>query len=58
VWFGCGEDDFLIGTSNATVEMLKSHGLDVAYRRSEGGHTWLNWRDYLSEYAQQLFAGP
>ncbi len=58
VWFGCGEDDFLIGTSNATVEMLKSHGFDVAYRRSEGGHTWINWRDYLSDFAQQLFAGP
>jgi hypothetical protein len=22
---------------------------------SEGGHTWLNWRDYLSEFASQLF---
>jgi len=22
---------------------------------SEGGHTWSNWRDYLSTFAPQLF---
>jgi enterochelin esterase family protein len=22
---------------------------------SEGGHTWLNWRDYLSQFAPLLF---
>jgi enterochelin esterase family protein len=58
VWFGCGKEDFLIRTSDATVEMLKRHGFDVAYRQSEGGHTWLNWRDYLTEFAQLLFVDP
>jgi len=57
VWFGTGKDDFLVGTSRATVEMLKKHGLDVVYQESDGGHTWLNWRDYLIEFAPKLFAG-
>ncbi len=57
VWFGCGKDDFLVQTSKATVEMLKKHGFEVAARDSEGGHTWLNWRDYLNEFAPLLFTG-
>ncbi len=55
VWFATGKDDFLIETSRATVEMLKKHGFDVVYKESEGGHTWINWRDYLNEFAPQLF---
>ncbi|QEH32729.1 Carbohydrate acetyl esterase/feruloyl esterase precursor [Aquisphaera giovannonii] len=55
VWFGCGKDDFLVKTSEATVEMLKRHGFAVTSRESEGGHTWTNWRLYLSEFAPQLF---
>ncbi|MCA9047061.1 MAG: hypothetical protein KDA69_22215, partial [Planctomycetaceae bacterium] len=55
VWFATGKDDFLIETSRATVEMLKKHGFDVEYKETEGGHTWLNWRDYLAEFAPRLF---
>ncbi len=57
VWFGCGKDDFLVQTSKATVDMLKKHGFEVVARDSEGGHTWLNWRDYLHEFAPLLFTG-
>ncbi len=55
VWFGCGKEDFLVQTSNATVAMLKKHHFDVVSRESAGGHTWINWRDYLAEFAPQLF---
>lgn len=55
VWFATGKDDFLIETSRATVKMLKDHGFDVTYEESDGGHTWLNWRDYLAEFAPLLF---
>ncbi|MDG3005223.1 alpha/beta hydrolase [Paludisphaera mucosa] len=57
VWFGCGKDDFLLKTSQATVEMLKRHQIDVVSRDTVGGHTWLNWRDYLVEFAPLLFQG-
>ena len=39
----------------ATVAMLKKHGFDVAYKETAGGHTWINWREYLNEFAPQLF---
>jgi enterochelin esterase family protein len=55
VWFATGKDDFLLATSRATVEMLKKHGFAVTYQESPGGHTWLNWRNYLSEFAPRLF---
>jgi enterochelin esterase family protein len=55
VWFGCGDDDFLLSTSNSTIAMLRSHGFEVVDHQTGGGHTWSNWRDYLSEFAPQLF---
>jgi len=54
-WFATGKEDFLVETSRATVAMLRSHGFDVRYEESEGGHTWANWRDYLHEFAPLLF---
>ncbi len=55
VWFATGKDDFLVQTSRASVELLKKHGFDVVYKETEGAHTWINWRDYLNEFAPQLF---
>jgi len=55
VWFATGKEDFLVETSRATVEMLKKHGFDVAYEETDGAHTWINWRNYLHEFAPQLF---
>lgn len=55
VWFATGKEDFLVGTSRATVEMLKKHGFDVVYNETPGAHTWINWRHYLNEFAPQLF---
>lgn len=54
-WFSTGKDDFLVETSRATVAMFKKHGFNVVYKESEGGHTWINWRDYLHQFAPQLF---
>jgi enterochelin esterase family protein len=55
MWFATGKDDFLIETSRATVDMFKERGFDVIYEESEGGHTWLNWRNYLIEFTPMLF---
>ncbi len=55
VWFGTGTEDFLVQTTQATVDMLKKHEFNVTYRETDGGHTWLKWRDYLAEFAPQLF---
>src|SRR5262249_11884401 len=64
VWFATGKDDFLVNTTRGTVKLLESHGFKVSFKETEGGHTWINWREhYLPEFAQLLFrddaaAGP
>jgi enterochelin esterase family protein len=55
VWFATGKDDFLIGTTRATVDMLQKHGFDVVFHETAGAHTWIVWRQYLREFASQLF---
>jgi enterochelin esterase-like enzyme len=55
LWFSTGKEDGLIGTTRNTVELLKKHGFKPVFIESEGAHTWLNWRDYLSVFAPQLF---
>ncbi len=55
LWFSTGKDDFVLDTTKATVAMLERHGFDVEYHESGGGHTWINWREYLASFAPQLF---
>lgn len=55
LWFATGKDDFLVETSRKTVEMLRSHRFEVVYRETDGAHTWDKWREYLNEFAPQLF---
>ena len=54
-WFSTGKDDFLLNNTVATVDLFKKHGFTPVYKESAGGHTWLNWRDYLNTFAPQLF---
>lgn len=55
LWFSTGKEDFLLNATKATVEMLKKHGFAPVYEESTGGHTWVNWRNYLNEFAPKLF---
>ncbi len=55
VWFATGKDDFLLATSRATVAALQKHDFDVTFQETEGGHTWINWREYLREFGQRIF---
>jgi enterochelin esterase-like enzyme len=55
-WVGAGEKDQLAGPGAKNLaQMLDAHGIKHEYHESEGGHTWINWRHYLNEYAQLLF---
>ena len=55
IWFSTGVDDGLIANTRNTVEMLRKHGFSPVLKESSGAHTWINWRNYLSEFARQLF---
>jgi enterochelin esterase-like enzyme len=55
IWLSTGVDDALMTNTKATVEMLKKHGFNPVFKESTGAHTWINWRNYLNEFATQLF---
>ncbi len=55
IWLSTGVNDGLIANTKTTVEMLKKHGFDPVFKESPGAHTWINWRNYLNEFAPQLF---
>lgn len=55
LWFGTGEADRLMPTTTATVGLLKQHGFAPVFKQTAGGHTWINWRNYLNEFVPQLF---
>ena len=55
LWFATGSNDGLIATSRSSVDLLKKHGFEPVFKETAGGHTWINWRDYLNEFAAKLF---
>ncbi len=54
-WIGCGKDDFLYQNLTSFIKTLDNNQLKYTYRESSGGHTWENWRLYLSEFTPLLF---
>ena len=54
-WFSTGAEDGLMPTTKSTVELFSKHGFAPVFKESPGGHTWLNWRNYLAEFTPQLF---
>ena len=54
IWLSTGADDRLMANTKATVDLLQKHGFTPVFKESPGGHTWLNWRDYLREFATQI----
>lgn len=54
-WIAIGKDDFLMQQNVSYRAYLDSQKLPYEYYESEGGHSWRNWRIYLSMFAQRLF---
>ena len=55
MWLSTGVNDSLLPNTKSTVEMLKKHGFEPMFKESPGAHTWINWRNYLGEFAPLLF---
>lgn len=52
----CGDKDTLaFAGSKNLAEILKKRNINHKLNISGGGHTWINWRQYLNAYAQKLF---
>ncbi len=54
-WIGMGKTDFLYKSGEEYRAKLDKMGMKYTYVETEGGHTWTNWRVYLSQFAPQLF---
>ena len=54
-WFSTGSEDFLLQSTRETVDLFKKYGFTPVFHESPGAHTWINWRNYLNEFAPQLF---
>jgi enterochelin esterase family protein len=54
-WIGVGKDDFLYKSVTDLRKFLDDNKFTYEYLETPGGHTWTNWRVYLSELAPKLF---
>ena len=54
-WIGMGKEDFLYQSGVTLRKFLDDNKFKYEYLETEGGHTWPNWRIYLSELAPKLF---
>jgi enterochelin esterase-like enzyme len=50
-----GDKDFALNGSKSLSEMLNKHGITNELKITGGGHTWINWRQYLNDLAPRLF---
>ena len=55
LWYGVGSDDFLYNHVKTHREYFDKRGIEYKYKETEGGHTWMNARDYLTDVYQLLF---
>lgn len=54
-WVACGKDDFVMESNKRLLSVLEKTGFEHEYFENEGGHTWANWRTYLSMFTPMLF---
>jgi enterochelin esterase-like enzyme len=54
-WIGIGKTDFLYKNVTDYRAKLDDLGMKYTYYESEGGHTWTNWRVYLTQFVPLLF---
>lgn len=55
VYFAIGKNDFLYPVSAPTRGMFDKYAVKYVYNESTGGHSWINWRRYLNDFAPRLF---
>ena len=54
-WIACGIDDFLYQDNVIYRQYLDDKQYPYEYHESAGGHSWENWMDYLTIFAQRIF---
>jgi enterochelin esterase family protein len=55
LWIGIGKDDFLYRDNVRFRDWLVAKGVKHEWVETEGAHTWMVWRRYLTDFAARLF---
>ncbi len=54
LWIPIGDKDFLLERNDKFVEQLRTAGVKHDYLKTEGGHEWKLWRDYLPQFLEKV----
>jgi len=54
-YVACGVDDFLFAGVQDLRKKLDDTKFKYHYNESKGGHTWINWSNYLNDFTPRLF---
>ena len=54
LWIPIGDKDFLLERNDKFVAQLRTAGVKHDYLKTEGGHEWKLWRDYLPEFLEKV----
>ena len=55
MYIGCGKSDFVYDGVQVLRKKLDENQFKYIYNETAGGHTWANWRTYLSDFTTLLF---
>ena len=55
VYYAYGRQDPIVRNSAQLKSTLKKYDIKLTLHETDGGHTWINWREYLNDFAPRLF---
>lgn len=55
LWYSYGDTDIARPQAETILKIFDEHGVKYRTEITPGGHTWTNWRLYLSQFAPLLF---
>jgi len=55
LWIGCGTEDSLFGAAQSFSAFLDQAEIKHTFYTMPGAHTWIVWRNFLVQFAPQLF---
>jgi enterochelin esterase-like enzyme len=55
VYYAYGREDFVARNTDQLKGTLNKYGIKLTLHETGGGHTWINWREYLNDFAPHLF---
>jgi|WetSurMetagenome_2_1015567.scaffolds.fasta_scaffold43482_2 enterochelin esterase-like enzyme len=55
VYYAYGREDMVARNSQQLKDTLNKYQIKLTLHETGGGHTWINWREYLNDFAPRLF---